>query len=118
MLEIVLAAVNIPHRTNTTNINSSQWDYLLVDNIIQYVNSFKNQKFKPVTVFSAVDIQTGKIVSVSNGNIPSKIDPRLQSYVKNLGGAGVKTSCGNVVGKCAEFIAINELLLAHTLTHN
>ena len=113
VLEIVPAAVNIPNRTNTSNINSSKWDYLLADNITQYVNSFKNQKFKPATVVSAVDTQTGKVVSVSNGNIPSKIDPRLQSYVNKLGGAGVKTSCGNVVGKCAEFIAINELLIAN-----
>jgi len=31
MLEIVPAAVNIPNRKNTSNINSSQWDYLLAD---------------------------------------------------------------------------------------
>lgn len=50
---------------------------------------------------------------MSNGNVPTKIDPRLASYVNQLGGAGIKTSCGNTVGKCAEFRAINELLLAN-----
>lgn len=70
-------------------------------------------KYKPATAIGAVDPITGKIVTTSNGAIPTTIAPELQSYADKLGGLGVKTACGNTLGRCAEFRAANELLLSN-----
>ena len=77
----------------------------------QYVASFANSKYKPATAIAAVDPLTGKVVTASSGTVPTTIAPELQAYADKLGGLGVKTSCGNVLGACAEFRAANELLL-------
>ena len=111
VLQIIPATVSIPKSTGFSY--NGKWDYLLEQEVNKYIVSFKGKNFQPATVVSAVDTTTGKTVSMSNGNVPTKIDPRLASYVNQLGGAGIKTSCGNTVGKCAEFRAINELLLAN-----
>jgi filamentous hemagglutinin len=57
------------------------------------------------------DVWTGKIVVSTNGEIPAVIAPELVGPAGRLGGVGVRTSCGNVVGRCAEFRGANELLL-------
>ncbi|WP_221179012.1 DUF637 domain-containing protein, partial [Pseudomonas chlororaphis] len=75
----------------------------------QYIGTFS--KYKPPTVIGAVDPLTGKIVTTSSGAIPSEIAPELKAYAESLGGLGVKTACGNTLGRCAEFRAANELLL-------
>lgn len=77
----------------------------------QYIASFANSKYKPATAIAAVDPLTGKVVTASSGTVPTTIAPELQAYADKLGGLGVKTSCGNVLGACAEFRAANELLL-------
>lgn len=51
------------------------------------------------------------MVTASSGTVPTQIAPELQAYADKLGGLGVKTSCGNTLGRCAEFRAANELLL-------
>ncbi|WP_226101917.1 hemagglutinin repeat-containing protein [Dickeya oryzae] len=79
----------------------------------KYVNSFASSKYKPATAIGAVDPLTGKIVTTSNGAVPTVVAPELQSYADKLGGLGVKTACGNTLGRCAEFRAANELLLAN-----
>ncbi|MFF6011245.1 hypothetical protein [Rahnella sp. R3(2024)] len=60
-----------------------------------YVESLAGSKYKPATSIGAVDPLTGKIVTTSNGAIPTTIAPELQSYADKLGGLGVKTACGN-----------------------
>jgi filamentous hemagglutinin len=70
-------------------------------------------KYKPPTVIGAVDPLTGKIVTTSSGAVPSKVAPELQAYADKLGGLGIKTACGNTLGRCAEFRAANELLLSN-----
>ncbi|MFQ1042716.1 hypothetical protein ACGH47_10475, partial [Gilliamella sp. CG16] len=77
----------------------------------QYIASLANSKYKPATAVGAVDPLTEKVVTASSGTVPTKIAPELQVYADKLGGLGVKTSCGNVLGACAEFRAANELLL-------
>lgn len=77
----------------------------------QYVASLGNSKYKPATAIGVVDPLTGKVVTASSGTVPTKIAPELQAYADKLGGLGVKTSCGNVLGACAEFRAANKLLL-------
>jgi len=77
----------------------------------QYIGALG--KYKPPTVIGAVDPLTGKIVTTSNGAVPSTIAPELQAYADKLGGLGVKTACGNTLGRCAEFRAANELLLSN-----
>ncbi|MEI7206956.1 VENN motif pre-toxin domain-containing protein [Pectobacterium carotovorum] len=79
----------------------------------KYVNSFAGSKYKPATAIGAVDPLTGKIVTTSNGAVPTGVAPELQAYADKLGGLGVKTACGNTLGRCAEFRAANELLLAN-----
>ncbi len=79
----------------------------------KYVNAFANSKYKPATAIGALDPLTGKIVTTSNGSVPTIIAPELQAYADRLGGLGVKTACGNTLGRCAEFRAANELLLAN-----
>ncbi|WP_455813240.1 hemagglutinin repeat-containing protein [Pseudomonas graminis] len=78
-----------------------------------YVESLAGSKYKPATAIGAVDPLTGKIVTTSNGAIPTTIAPELQSYADKLGGLGVKTACGNTLGRCAEFRAANELLMSN-----
>ncbi|WP_273829149.1 two-partner secretion domain-containing protein [Pseudomonas sp. SBT1-2] len=77
----------------------------------QYIRTF--DKYKPPTAIGAVDPLTGKIVTMSSGKVPTKIAPELQMYADKLGGLGVKTACGNTLGRCAEFRAANELLLSN-----
>ncbi|WP_420921600.1 hemagglutinin repeat-containing protein [Enterobacter quasiroggenkampii] len=79
----------------------------------KYVNSFAGSKYKPATAIGAVDPLTGKIVTTSNGAVPTIVAPELQAYADKLGGLGVKTACGNTLGRCAEFRAANELLLTN-----
>lgn len=52
----------------------------------KYVNSFSGSKYKPATAIGAVDPLTGKIVTTSNGAVPTVIDPELQAYADKLGG--------------------------------
>jgi len=75
-----------------------------------FIGSFTG-KFKPATAIGAVDPWTGKVVASSNGPVPDIIAPELKAYAERLGGLGVKTACGNTLGRCAEFRAANELLL-------
>ncbi|WP_017522118.1 hemagglutinin repeat-containing protein [Pseudomonas nitroreducens] len=78
-----------------------------------YIDSFSGGKYKPATVVAAVDPMTGRVVTSSSGVVPENIAPELKEYADSLGGLGVKTSCGNTLGRCAEFRAANELLLSN-----
>lgn len=51
----------------------------------KYVNSFASSKYKPATAIGAVDSLTGKIVTTSNGAVPTVVAPELQSYADKLG---------------------------------
>ncbi|KKY50275.1 hypothetical protein AAY86_23670 [Pseudomonas amygdali pv. tabaci str. ATCC 11528] len=79
--------------------------------LADYIATFG--KYKPPTVIGAVDPLTGKIVTTSSGAVPDVIAPELAAYAESLGGLGVKTACGNTLGRCAEFRAANELLLSN-----
>lgn len=78
-----------------------------------FVKSFADSKYKPATAIAAIDPLTGKISTASSGSVPSIIAPELYDYAQKLGGLGVKTTCGNTLGRCAEFRAANDLLLAN-----
>jgi len=67
----------------------------------------------PATAIGAVDPTTGRIVTMSSGPVPAVIAPELKAYADSLGGLGVKTACGNTIGRCAEFRAANELMLSN-----
>ncbi|MCF0110350.1 MAG: hypothetical protein HUJ58_00480 [Erysipelotrichaceae bacterium] len=61
----------------------------------------------------AYDIKTGKIVTTFAGKIPDTIHPELQKRADRIGGIGTKgQSTKNSIGVCAEFHAVNELLLS------
>ncbi len=78
-----------------------------------FAASIRGQRNPPTTAIGAVDPQTGRIVTTTSGDVPSVIHPDLQRYADDLGGLGVRTSCGNVLGRCAEFRVANELLLGN-----
>ncbi|MCC8367284.1 hypothetical protein J8V57_13570 [Xenorhabdus sp. PB61.4] len=78
-----------------------------------FAKSFADRKYKPATAIAAVDPLTGRISTASNGAVPSVIAPELLEYAQKLGGLGVKTACGNTLGRCAEFRAANELMLSN-----
>ena len=84
----------------------------LLNNSIQ---NLKKLKLTPATAIGAVDPISGKMIVATNGDIPTKIAPQLLEYANKLGGVGVKTACGNVLGRCAEFRAANELMLNNKL---
>ncbi|PIT09045.1 hypothetical protein BGI40_08760 [Snodgrassella communis] len=77
----------------------------------EFLNYVKNTKEKPAAVVVAVDKNTGKHALNTNGNIPEKVAPELKDMADKLGGLGTKTKCGNIVGRCAEFRAANDLML-------
>ncbi|NUE67704.1 hypothetical protein [Snodgrassella sp. ESL0253] len=58
-----------------------------------------------------MDKNTGKYALNTNGNIPEKVAPELKDMADKLGGLGTKTKCDNIVGRCAEFRAANDLML-------
>ncbi len=61
----------------------------------------------------AYDIKTGKIATTFAGEIPTKIHPELIARANKIGGVGTKgLSTKNTVGVCAEFHAVNSLLLS------
>lgn len=73
--------------------------------------SLSGQRNPPATAIGAIDPKTGKVVTATSGDVPTTIHPQLQQMADELGGLGVRTSYGNVLGRCAEFRAANELLL-------
>ncbi|WP_275415161.1 RHS repeat domain-containing protein, partial [Snodgrassella communis] len=77
----------------------------------EFLNYVKNTKEKPAAVVVAVDKNTGKHALNTNGDIPEKVAPELKDMADKLGGLGTKTKCGNIVGRCAEFRAANDLML-------
>ena len=60
----------------------------------------------------AYDSKTGKIASAFASSIPTKIHPELLKRANSIGGLGTHGLTNkNKVGVCAEFHAVNELLL-------
>lgn len=56
----------------------------------EFVNSFAGSKYKPAIAIGAVAPLTGKIVTTSNGAVPTVVAPELKAYADKLGGLGVK----------------------------
>jgi hypothetical protein len=65
---------------------------------------------RPATAIVAYDVRTGAMVAVTSGEVPAVVAPELAQLAQNAGGLGVRTACGNTIGKCAEFRAANQLL--------
>ncbi len=61
----------------------------------------------------AYDEKTGKIAAAFAGDIPKTIHPDLLKLAKQIGGVGSLGVTGrNIVGVCAEFHVINDMLLS------
>ena len=61
----------------------------------------------------AYDTRTGKIATAFAGTIPETIHPELLKRAEKIGGIGSKgLSDKKIVGVCAEFQAVNALLLS------
>lgn len=76
------------------------------------INSTSGSKGKAMAV-GAYDIKTGKSVAAFAGEIPSEIHPDLLKLTERVGEIGSQgISDKNIVGVCAEFHVINELLLS------
>ena len=71
----------------------------------------KGGKGKAMAV-GAYDLKTGEVVAAFAGKPPEKIHPDLIDRANKIGGIGSKgVSTKNYVGVCAEFHAVNKLLL-------
>ncbi|MDO5295549.1 MAG: hypothetical protein Q4F00_02755 [bacterium] len=67
---------------------------------------------KKSMIAGAYDSRTGKIASAFAGSIPTKIHPELLNRANSIGGLGTHGLTNkNIVGVCAEFHVVNELLL-------
>ena len=64
----------------------------------------------PLTTVVAYDVRTGNMVAAFNGPIPSEVTKPMADLAAQGGGLGVKTACGNTMGRCAEFRAANQLV--------
>lgn len=75
------------------------------------INSKKDGKRK-ATAVGAYDSKTGKVVASFAGPIPTKVHPLLKARADKIGGLGANgLTDKNTVGVCAEFHAVNKLLL-------
>ena len=62
---------------------------------------------------AAYDTKTGNIATAFSNNVPNKIHPELVKRASKIGGIGSKgLPSKNIVGVCAEFQAVNSLLLS------
>lgn len=62
---------------------------------------------------SAYDSKTGKNVVAFAGEVPKRIHPELRKRAEKIGGIGTHGLISrNTVGVCAEFHAVNSLLLS------
>ncbi len=83
--------------------------YKAINNMI---SNTKGGNRKSMAV-GAYDSKTGRIATAFAGNIPDKIHPELLKRAKEIGGIVSKgLTDRNTVGVCAEFHAINSLLLS------
>lgn len=75
------------------------------------ISNRKGGKSKAMAV-GAYDVSTGKTTASFAGSIPSTIHPELIERAKRIGGIGsLGITSKNTVGVCAEFHAVNNLLL-------
>ena len=67
---------------------------------------------KKAMVVGAYDLKTEKVIAEFAGDIPETISPILLERAEKIGGVGsLGITQKNTVGACAEFRAINKLLL-------
>ena len=79
--------------------------------IRKMINSTKDGKSKAIAV-GAYDAKTGNIVTSFAKGIPNNIHPELLKRANEIGGIGTHgLTERNIVGVCAEFHVVNELLL-------
>ena len=77
----------------------------------QLIEKTPGSKRKSMAV-GAYDKNTGEIVAVFAGEIPDRIAPELLKKAALIGGLGSHgVTERNIVGVCAEFHAVNKLLL-------
>jgi hypothetical protein len=76
-----------------------------------FVQDLQTAGQAPAAALVAYDIRTGQMIAITSGQVPTVVNPQLRTLANDLGGLGVKTACGNVLGKCAEFRGANELML-------
>jgi filamentous hemagglutinin len=75
------------------------------------IDSTKDGKSKAIAV-GAYDAKTGNIVTSFAKAIPNNIHPELLKRANEIGGIGTHgLTERNIVGVCAEFHVVNELLL-------
>ncbi len=67
----------------------------------------------PSAMIVAADLRSGAMVVMTEGEIPTVLGRGMLELANSAGGLGVKTACGNVVGRCAEFRGANELVLRY-----
>ncbi|GEM_PF-2328666 len=96
----------IGHKLRLDHLNSKA-----LSEIKKLINNTEGGTGK-ATVVGAFDECTGKTVAAFAGAIPEEIAPELKERANAIGGIGsLGLTDRNTVGVCAEFQAINQLLL-------
>lgn len=97
--------------TKGSKISLSQMRQKALEKVADLIANTPGSKKKAMAV-GAYDKSTGKTVAAFAGEIPKQIHPELRKRAQKIGGIGSHgLSSKNTVGVCAEFHALNSLLL-------
>ena len=98
------------HNTIGEIASRNYYKKMVKELIRKLIEKTPNGTGKAVAV-GAYDSKTGWVIASFAGPIPEKIHPDLQKLADNIGGVGsLGLTNKNIVGVCAEFRAVNELL--------
>ena len=90
----------------------------ITQKIKKLINSTKGGSRKAAVV-GAYDIRTGNIATSFADEIPINIHPELLKRANEIGGIGTHgLTERNIIGVCAEFHVVNQLLLKGSKWHN
>lgn len=94
--------------TRPTSVTTRELAGLVVRDLVAHTPGSK----KKAMAVGAYDESTGAIAATFAGEIPAVIHPELLERAKAIGGLGTTgLTDRNIVGVCAEFHAVNNLLL-------
>ncbi len=100
------------HGTSGSHASASEKRNQALATVKKLIAETPGGKKKAMAV-GAYDSKTGKNVAAFAGEIPKRIHPELRKRAEKIGGIGTHgLTSRNTVGVCAEFHAVNSLLLS------
>ena len=100
------------HGTSGSNASAREKRQQALETVGKLISDTPGGKRKSMAA-GAYDLKTGKNVAAFAGEIPKRIHPELRRRAEAIGGIGTHgLTSRNTVGVCAEFHAVNSLLLS------